>query len=64
MPEVGDTVRLTIPQHQERDAFVVSSLHVETDSPERKDPSHKVFKSKYQKEVRFTFYCPFEQESS
>ena len=54
MPEVGDTVRLTIPQHQERDAFVVSSVHVETDSPERKDPSHKVFKSKYQKEVRFT----------
>ena len=54
MPEVGDTVRLTIPQYQERDAFVVSSVHVETDSPERKDPSHKVFKSKYQKEVRFT----------
>lgn len=54
MPELGDRVRLTIPQHQERDAFVASSVHVETDSPDRKDPSHKVFKSKYQKEVRFT----------
>lgn len=54
MPELGDMVRLTIPQQQERDAFVVSSVHVETDSAERKNPSHKVFKSKYQKEVRFT----------
>jgi phage baseplate assembly protein gpV len=54
MPEPGDTVRLTIPQQQERDAFVTSSVHVETDSADRKDPSHKVFKSRYQKEVRFT----------
>lgn len=54
MPEPGDMVRLTVPQQQERDAFVVSSVHVETDSAERKNPSHKVFKSKYQKEVRFT----------
>ena len=54
MPEPGDTVRLTIPQQQEREAFVTSSVHVETDSADRKDPSHKVFKSRYQKEVRFT----------
>lgn len=54
MPEPGDMVRLMIPQKQEKDAFVVSSVHVETDSMERKNPSHKVFKSKYQKEVRFT----------
>ncbi|MDD6626872.1 MAG: contractile injection system protein, VgrG/Pvc8 family [Lachnospiraceae bacterium] len=54
MPEPGDSVRLTIPQKQEKDAFVVSSVHVETDSNDRKDPAHKVFKSKYQKEVRFT----------
>lgn len=47
-------VRLTVPEKKEQDAFVVSSVHVETDSPDRKDPSHKVFKSKYQKEVRFT----------
>lgn len=54
MPEPGDTVRLMIPQQQEKDAFVASSVHMETDSTERKDPSHKVFKSRYRKEVRFT----------
>lgn len=54
MPEPGDVVRLTVPQKQEKDAFVVSSVHMETDSPDRKNPEHKVFKSKYQKEVRFT----------
>ncbi|EOS25009.1 hypothetical protein C804_04792 [Lachnospiraceae bacterium A4] len=32
----------------------LSSVHVETDNPDRKDPLHKVFKSRYQKEVRFT----------
>lgn len=54
MPEPGDTVRLSVPQKAERDAFVVSSVHMETNSTDRKNPSHKVFKSKYQKEVRFT----------
>lgn len=54
MPEPGDRVRLVIPQQQEREAFVASAVHVETDSADRSDPSHKVFKSKYQKEVRFT----------
>ncbi len=54
MPELGDLVRLTIPEKIEKDAFVISSVHVETDSVDRKNPEHKVFKSKYQKEVRFT----------
>jgi Uncharacterized protein conserved in bacteria len=54
MPEPGDMVRLTLPQQQERDAFVVNAVHLETDSSDRKDPSYKVLKSKYQKEVRFT----------
>ena len=54
MPELGDRVRLVIPQQQEREAFVVSSVHVETNSADRSNPSHKSFKSKYQKEVRFT----------
>lgn len=54
MPEPGDVVRLTVPEKLERDAFVISSVHVETDSADRKNPEHKVFKSKYQKEVRFT----------
>lgn len=54
MPELGDMVRLTIPEKLEKDAFVISSVHVVTDSTDRKNPEHKVFKSKYQKEVRFT----------
>lgn len=54
MPEPGDMVRLTVPETEEGQAFVTSSVHVETDSADRKDPAHKVLKSKYQKEVRFT----------
>ncbi|MBO5032839.1 MAG: hypothetical protein J6D08_13310 [Lachnospiraceae bacterium] len=54
MPEPGDMVRLTIPGRLEKEAFVASSVHVETDSLDRKNPEHKVFKSAYQKEVRFT----------
>lgn len=54
MPEPGDMVRLTIPGKREKDAFVTSSVHVGTDSADRKDPDFKVFKSRYQKEVRFT----------
>ncbi len=54
MPEPGDRVRLTVPEKWEKDAFVTSSVHVGTESADRKNPDHKVFKSKYQKEVRFT----------
>lgn len=54
MPEPGDMVRLTIPGKREGEAFVTSSVHVETESADRKDPDFKVLKTKYQKEVRFT----------
>ena len=54
MPEPGDMVRLTIPGMEEGQAFVVSSVHMDTDSADRKEPDHKVLKSKHQKEVRFT----------
>lgn len=54
MPEPGDRVRLTVPEKWEKDAFVSSSVHVGTESADRKNPEYKVFKSKYQKEVRFT----------
>lgn len=54
MPEPGDMVRLTIPGREAGGAFVTSSVHMETDSADRKDPAVKSFKSKYQKEVRFT----------
>lgn len=54
MPEPGDMVRLTIPGKQEGEAFVTSSVHVETEGADRKNPDFKVLKTKYQKEVRFT----------
>lgn len=54
MPEPGDMVRLTIPGREEKEAFVTSSVHMAADSADRKDPNVKSFKSKYQKEVRFT----------
>lgn len=54
MPEPGDMVRITIPGSQEREAFVTSSVHMEADSADRKDPDFKVLKTKHQKEVRFT----------
>ena len=54
MPEVGDAVRLHIPEYREEGAYVVSSVHLDTESLDRKNPEHKIIKNKYQKEVRFT----------
>ena len=54
MPEVGDAVRLHIPAEREEEAYVVSSVHLDTESQDRKNPEHKIIKNKYQKEVRFT----------
>ena len=54
MPEIGDAVRLHIPDQREEEAYVVSSVHLDTESPDRKNPEHKIIKNKYQKEIRFT----------
>lgn len=54
MPEPGDMVRLTVPGREEGEAYVSSSVHEATESADRKEPSHKVLKSRHQKEVRFT----------
>ncbi len=54
MPEPGDAVRLTVPGKKESEAFVTSSVHMETDSEDRKNPEVKILKNKHQKEVRFT----------
>lgn len=54
MPEPGDEVRLTIPGKKEKEAFITSSVHMETESGDRKNPEHKIWKNKYQKEVRLT----------
>lgn len=52
MPEVGDTVRLYVPDQESR-CLVVSSVHKETDSA-RQNPDYKSFKTKYGKEILFT----------
>jgi len=52
MPEKGDTVRLYIPGDEEKEAFVISAVHVE--SGERNDPDIKFLKTIHGKEIRFT----------
>lgn len=47
-------VRLTVPGREEGEAYVSSSVHEAAESADRKEPSHKVLKSRHQKEVRFT----------
>ena len=54
MPETGDEVRLAIPGKEEKEAYVTSSVHLDTDNEERKNPEEKILKTKYQKEIRFT----------
>lgn len=53
MPEVGDRVRLQIPDHVEEHGYVISAVHLET-GHDRKIPDHKSFKTKYGKELLFT----------
>ena len=52
MPEVGDNVRLYVPDEENR-CLVVSSVHKETDAA-RQNPDYKSFKTKYGKEILFT----------
>lgn len=53
MPEVGDTVRLQMPDRREEHAYAVSAVHMETGT-DRKNPEHKSFKTRYGKELLFT----------
>lgn len=52
MPEIGDSVRLYIPEKEE-DSFVISAVHRKNDSARQK-PDYKSFKTKYGKEILFT----------
>lgn len=54
MPEVGDYVRLYFPSKVEEDAYVISAVHMETNSGERSRSEYKILKNKQQKEIRFT----------
>ena len=52
MPEIGDSVRLYVPD-KEAHCFIMSAVHKETDGS-RQNPDHKSFKTKYGKEILFT----------
>ena len=54
MPEEGDEVRLHFPTKREEDAYVISAVHLETNSNDRSNPEHKILKTKHGKEIRFT----------
>ncbi|MBC2580544.1 phage baseplate assembly protein V [Clostridium sp. DJ247] len=51
MPEIGDKVRLYFPDENEKNAFVASSVNVE--SSQRSDPSVKSISTKYGKQIVF-----------
>ena len=53
MPEVGDRVRLQIPDYMEEHGYVISAVHMETENG-RKIPDYKSFKTRYGKELLFT----------
>lgn len=52
MPEIGDSVRLYVPEKEE-ESFVISAVHKKTDNV-RQNPDYKSFKTKYGKEILFT----------
>lgn len=52
MPEIGDSVRLYVPEKEEG-SFVISAVHKETDRA-RQNPDYKSWKTKYGKEILFT----------
>lgn len=52
MPEIGDSVRLYVPEKEEG-SFIISAVHRETDAARQK-PDYKSLKTKYGKEILFT----------
>lgn len=53
MPEIGDEVRLVMPDHVESHAYVASSVHLGS-SGNRTNPDNKSWKNKQNKEILFT----------
>lgn len=54
MPEEGDAVRLYLPTENEKDAYVISAVHLEEGSGLRKNPDCKFIMNKHKKQVEFT----------
>lgn len=53
MPEVGDIVRLIFPNEKENNAYVMSSVHVES-AQERTNADEKSWMNKQKKQILFT----------
>lgn len=53
MPEIGDEVRIVFPDEDESNAFVMSSIHLETANG-RNNPDYKSWKNRQNKEILFT----------
>lgn len=52
MPEIGDAIRLYFPNAEEKNSYVINSMHYpSTDSDSRTDPSVKSISTKYGKEI-------------
>lgn len=52
MPEVQDVIRLYFPDNEEKNAYVISSMHYDgIDDSKRSDPSVKSISTKYGKEI-------------
>jgi len=52
MPEIEDVVRLYFPDNEEKNSYVISSMHyTSSDSNKRNDPSVKSIGTKYGKEI-------------
>lgn len=52
MPEIEDVVRLYFPDSEEKNAYVISSMHYDgIDDSKRSDPSVKSISTKYGKEI-------------
>lgn len=55
MPEVGDQIRLRVPSDHEGEAYVISSVHMDTaNGAERQNPDFKSIMNKQGKEILFT----------
>lgn len=54
MPEREDRIRLYFPNDNERNAYVISSVHAEERNDLRTDPEEKFIKTIHDKEIRFT----------
>lgn len=54
MPEINDAVRIYCPNEDEKNAYVISSVHLDNPNQRRVNPDFKSMRTKWGKEVEFT----------